>query len=80
MPSQEPQVQELIRTLNSLAGELEVGILFNGARSEVRSLQVLVDRTRSSGVPDPGQERKMEPSLHTEKDFSKHKALNSPVR
>ena len=26
MPSQEPQVQELIRTLTSLAGELEVEI------------------------------------------------------
>lgn len=40
MPSQEPQVQELIRTLTSLAGELEV----------------LVDRTRSgnSGEDNPG--------------------------
>ena len=64
MPGQEPPVQELIRTLNSLAGELEV----------------LVDRTRSNNIIDENLERNIESNHHTEKDFSKHKALNTPVR
>ena len=64
MPGQEPPVQELIRTLNSLAGELEG----------------LVDRTNSINIIDENLERNIESNHHTEKDFSKHKALNTPVR
>ena len=81
MPSQEPQVQELIRTLTSLAGELEVKIFHQKYLNiRMKYFQVLVDRTRSSnsgGDNPPGL--KFESSL-TENDFNKHKALNTPVR
>ena len=65
--AQEAQIQDLIRTLNNLARELEL----------------LVDRTRSK--PGSG-DRKVEsaPASITErgseKDFTRHKALNTPIR
>ena len=65
--AQEAQIQDLIRTLNNLARELEL----------------LVDRTRSK--PGSG-DRKVEsaPASITERgsevDFTRHKALNTPVR
>ena len=80
MPSQEPQVQELIRTLTSLAGELEVKIFHQKyLNNRVKYFQVLVDRTRSSNSGEDNPGIKFESNL-TENDFNKHKALNTPVR